>query len=64
MKKSLTIQMQNQEFKEHYEIYQTIEKRTTTPYKSISHKDMLARLGISENELKENDIKKDTHETY
>ena len=38
---------------EHYEIYQTIEKRTSTPCKSISHDEMLARLGIDANELKE-----------
>jgi PHD/YefM family antitoxin component YafN of YafNO toxin-antitoxin module len=38
---------------EHYEIYQTIEKRTSLPYQSVSQKEMLARLGIDENELEE-----------
>ncbi|SFV62720.1 hypothetical protein MNB_SV-13-1877 [hydrothermal vent metagenome] len=40
-------------FLEHQEIYTLIKERTSKPYKTLSHKEMLKAFDIDENDLKE-----------
>jgi len=40
------------ELLEHQEIYNTVKERTSKPYKTVSHEDMLKHFDIDKNDLK------------